>query len=74
MFILMYTKIDDMRHAHKVNKILQAIPTLTRKGITNITGLCDKRLIFLHKVGLINIQHTYRRNHGQRTTENHTQI
>jgi len=70
----MYTKLDDWRHAHKVNRVLLEEPTATKKHISSVVGLCDARLNYLHKVGLINIQHTYRRNHEQRTEENHTQI
>jgi hypothetical protein len=57
----MYTKLDDWHHAHKVNKILENQPSITKKNISNITGLCDARLDYLHKVGLINIQHTRRK-------------
>ena len=70
----MYSVLDDRRHAHKVNEIIKSLPDINRKDISYITGLCDRRLIFLHKAGLINLQHTFRRNHGQRTTENTTQI
>ena len=59
----MYTKLDDLRHVHKVNKVLLDEPTATKKRISSMIGLCDKRLNYLHKVGLINIQHTYRRKH-----------
>jgi hypothetical protein len=70
----MYTKLDDLRHAHKVNRVLLEEPTATKKHISSVVGLCDARLNYLHKVGLINIQHTYRRTHGQRTEKSYTQI
>ena len=69
----MYTKLDDWRHAHKVNEVLLKEPTATIKHISSKLGLCDARLNYLHKVGLINIQHT-RRSYEQRTKEKHTQI
>lgn len=72
--VLMYTKLDDWRHAHKVNELLQREPTATKKHIGDVLGLCNARLNELHKLGLINIQHTYRRKHEQRTKEIHTQI
>ena len=70
----MYTKLDDWRHAHKVNELLQDKPNATKIYISSKLGLCDARLNYLHKVGLINIQHTYRRTHGQRTEKSYTQI
>jgi len=57
----MYTKLDDWRHAHKVNELLQDKPTATIKHSSSVLGLCDTRLNFLHKEGLINIEHTKRR-------------
>jgi hypothetical protein len=57
----MYTKLDDWRHAHKVNEVLQDKPNATKLYISSKLGLCDVRLNFLHKEGLINIQHTKRR-------------
>lgn len=57
----MYTKLDDWRHAHKVNEVLLKVPTATIKHISSVVGLCDARLNYLHKVGLINIEHTKRR-------------
>jgi hypothetical protein len=57
----MYTKLDDWRDAHKVNKVLQDEPNATRKRISKQTYLCDARLVQLHKLELINIEHTYRR-------------
>jgi hypothetical protein len=69
----MYTKLDDWRHAHKVNRVLLEEPTATKIYISSKLGLCDARLNYLHKVGLINIEHT-RRKHGQRTEKSYTQI
>jgi hypothetical protein len=69
----MYTKLDDWRHAHKVNELLQDKPNATKIYISSKLGLCDARLNYLHKVGLINIEHT-RRKHGQRTEKSTTQI
>jgi len=57
----MYTKLDDWRHAHKVNELLQDKPNATKAYISSEVGLCDVRLNYLHKVGLINIEHTKRR-------------
>ena len=70
----MYTKLDDWRHANKVNEVLLKEPTATKKHISSVLGLCDKRLDYLHSQGLINIQHTYRRTYEQRTETSHTQI
>ena len=70
----MYTKLDDWRHAHKVNEVLLKEPTVTKKYISSVLGLCDARLNYLHKVGLINIQHTKRKVNEQRTKTSHTQI
>ena len=64
----MYTKLDDWRHAHKVNELLLKVPTATKAYISSKLGLCDARLNFLHKEGLINIEHTKRKINEQRTT------
>ena len=69
----MYTKLDDWRHAHKVNELLQDKPNATILYISSKLGLCDARLKYLHKEGLINLEHT-RRKHGQKTKTSHTQI
>ena len=69
----MYTKLDDWRHAHKVNELLKDTPNATKLYISSKLGLCNARLNYLHEQGLIDIQHT-RRNYEQRTETNHTQI
>jgi hypothetical protein len=69
----MYTKLDDWRHARKVNEVLKDKPNATKLYISSKLGLCNARLNFLHKEGLINIEHT-RRKHGQTTETSHTQI
>jgi hypothetical protein len=66
----MYTKLDDWRHAHKVNEVLQDKPNATKSYISSKLGLCDARLNYLHKVGLINIQHTKRRYANEAKTNN----
>ena len=66
----MYTKLDDWRHAHKVNELLQDKPNATKIYMSSKLGLCDARLNFLHKEGLINIQHTKRKiNNDANTNE-----
>lgn len=66
----MYTKLDDWRHAHKVNELLKYKPKAIKLYISSVLGLCDKRLDYLHSQGLINIQHTKRRfTNGAKTDE-----
>ena len=66
----MYTKLDDRLHAHKVNEILRSNPSMTQKELCKKIITNWHRLKYLEQQGLI----TLRRKHGQRTTENHTQI
>jgi hypothetical protein len=66
----MYTKLDDWRHAHKVNEILRSNPSMTQKELCKKIITNWHRLKYLEQQGLI----TLRRKHGQRTTENYTQI
>jgi len=40
----MYTKLDDMRLAHKVNKVLQEEPSITQKE------LCKKLITNWHRL------------------------
>jgi hypothetical protein len=67
----MYTKLDDWRHAHKVNKILQENPHITQKDMCSKLITNWHRLKYLEQQGLITLN---RRGHEQRTTEVNTQI
>ena len=66
----MYTLLDDMRHAHKVNEILRSNPSITQKELCKKIITNWHRLKYLEQQGLI----TLRRKYEQRTEENHTQI
>jgi len=66
----MYTKLDDMRHAHKVNEILRSNPSMTQKELCKLIITNWHRLKYLEQQGLI----TLRRKHEQRTEKSHTQI
>ena len=49
----MYTKLDDMKLAHKVNEILQAQPSITQKELCNKLITNWHRLKYLEQQGLI---------------------
>jgi len=40
----MYTKLDDWRHAHKVNELLKDKPNATKLYISSKLGLCNATL------------------------------
>ena len=71
MFILMYTKLDDWRHAHKVNELLRSNPSMTQKEICKLLITNFHRLKYLELQGLIKLR---RRVYEQRTKKSHTQI
>jgi hypothetical protein len=64
----MYTKLDDIKLAHKVNKAIQSNPTITKKDLCKLVITNWHRLNYLEQQGLI------RRDHEQRTSKDHTQI
>jgi hypothetical protein len=55
----MYTKLDDWRHAHKVNKLLQSNPSITQKQIYSELITNWHRLKYLEKQGLINLNRRF---------------
>jgi hypothetical protein len=67
----MYTKLDDMRHAHKVNELLRSNPSITQKELCGALITNWHRLKYLEQQGHITIK---RREHEQRTETSHTQI
>jgi hypothetical protein len=66
----MYTKLDDWRHAHKVNELLRSNPSITQKELCKLLLTNFHRLKYLEQQGLIKL----RRRHGQRTKKSDTQI
>lgn len=56
MFILMYTKLDDWRHAHKVNEILRSNPSITQKELCRKLLLNWYRLKYLEQQGYFNLK------------------
>lgn len=68
MFVLMYTKLDDMKLAHKVNKAIQSNPSITKKE------LCKQVITNWHRLNYLEQQGLIRREHEQRTETSHTQI
>jgi hypothetical protein len=66
----MYTKLDDWRHAHKVNELLRSNPSITQKELCKLLLTNFHRLRYLEQQGLIKL----RRRHEQRTEKSHTQI
>ena len=66
----MYTKLDDWRHAHKVNKLLLSNPSMTQKELCKLLLTNFHRLRYLEQQGLIKL----RRRHEQRTKTSTTQI
>ena len=66
----MYTKLDDWRHAHKVNELLLSNPSMTQKELCKLLLTNFHRLRYLEQQGLIKL----RRRHEQRRKESHTQI
>ena len=67
----MYTKLDDWRHAHKVNELLRSNPSMTQKELCKKLITNYYRLKYLEQQGLIKLR---RRLYGQRTKTSHTQI
>jgi hypothetical protein len=67
----MYTKLDDWRHAHKVNELLRSNPFMTQKEICKLMITNFHRLKYLEQQGLIKLR---RRVDEQRTKTSHTQI
>jgi hypothetical protein len=55
----MYTKLDDWRHANKVNKLLQSNPYVTQKQICNELITNWYRLKYLEKQGLITLNRRF---------------
>ena len=66
----MYTKLDDWRHAHKVNELLRSNPSMTQKELCKLLLTNFHRLKYLEQQELIKL----RRRHEQRRKESHTQI
>jgi len=66
----MYTKLDDWRHAHKVNELLRSNPSMTQKELCKLMITNFHRLKYLELQGLIKL----RRRHEQRTKKSDTQI
>lgn len=66
----MYTKLDDWRHAHKVNELLRSNPSMTQKELCKLMITNFHRLKYLERQGLIKL----RRKYEQRTETSHTQI
>ena len=62
----MYTKLDDWRHAHKVNELLRSNPSMTQKEICKLLITNFYRLKYLEQQGLIKLR---RRVYGQKTNE-----
>jgi len=67
----MYTKLDDWRHAHKVNELLWSNPSITQKELCKLLLTNFHRLKYLEQQGLIKLR---RRVYEQRTETSHTQI
>lgn len=67
----MYSKLDDWRHAHKVNELLRSNPSMTQKELCKKLITNYYRLKYLETQGLIQLK---RRVYEQRTKTNHTQI
>ena len=67
----MYTKLDDWRHAHKVNELLLSNPSMTQKELCKLLLTNFHRLKYLEKQGLIKLR---RRVYEQRTKTSTTQI
>jgi hypothetical protein len=66
----MYTKLDDWRHAHKVNELLRSNPSILQRELCKLMITNWHRLKYLEQQGLIKL----RRRHEQRTEKSHTQI
>jgi hypothetical protein len=49
----MYTKLDDWSLAHKVNELLQAQPSITKKELCKLLITNWHRLNYLEQQGLI---------------------
>ena len=67
----MYTKLDDWRHAHKVNELLRSNPSMTQKELYKLMITNFHRLKYLEQQGLIKLR---RRVYEQRTKKSPTQI
>jgi hypothetical protein len=67
----MYTKLDDWRHAHKVNELLRSNPSMTQKELCKLMITNFHRLKYLEQQGLIKLR---RRVYEQRTKKSDTQI
>jgi hypothetical protein len=67
----MYTKLDDWRHAHKVNELLRSNPSMTQKELCKLMITNFHRLKYLEQQGLIKLR---RRVYEQRTKTSYTQI
>jgi hypothetical protein len=67
----MYTKLDDWRHAHKVNELLRSNPSMTQKELCKLLITNFHRLKYLEQQKLIKLR---RRVYEQRTKTSHTQI
>jgi hypothetical protein len=67
----MYTKLDDWRHAHKVNELLRSNPSMTQKELCKLLITNFHRLKYLEQQGLIKLR---RRVYEQRTKTSYTQI
>ena len=67
----MYTKLDDWRHAHKVNELLRSNPSITQKELCKLLLTNFHRLKYLEQQELIKLR---RRVYGQRTKKSSTQI
>ena len=51
MFVLMYTKLDDVKLAHKVNKAIQSNPSITKKELCKLLITNWHRLKYLEQQG-----------------------
>jgi len=56
MFILMYTKLDDWRQAHKVNEILRSNPSITQKELCKKIVTNWHRLKYLEQQGYLTLK------------------
>ena len=63
MFVLMYTKLDDMKLAHKVNKAIQSNPSITKKE------LCKRVITNWHRLNYLEQQGLIRRNANDTKTD-----
>jgi len=56
MFVLMYTKLDDWRQAHKVNEILRSNPSITQKELCKKIITNWHRLKYLEQQGYLTLK------------------